>query len=153
MGRGGDVAVVGARAPLQVIDARDLGSFIVRCAVSAAAGTFDGVGPWAPLEQFLSTITPPGVETRLLEVDGAALEAAGASLPLLSDEGDRDVWMARPGERATAAGLVTRPLPETADATRAWDVERGEPQLLVGPTPEVEAGLLGQCGAGGAISV
>jgi hypothetical protein len=50
--------------------------------------------------------------------------------------------MTRPGDRARAAGLVTRPLPETAAATRAWDLERGEPELKVGPTPEVEAALL-----------
>jgi 2'-hydroxyisoflavone reductase len=140
MARGGDVAVVRSDAPLQVIDARDLGRFIVRCAESAASGQFDAVGPWAPLAAFLSTITPSGVEAELVEVDEAALEAAGTSLPLLSSEAD--AWMARPGERAVAAGLSTRPLAETAEATRAWDRDRGEPALKVGPSPEEEAALL-----------
>ena len=50
--------------------------------------------------------------------------------------------MTRPGSRARAAGLITRPLVETGEATRAWDAERGEPALKVGPTPDVEAALL-----------
>ena len=45
MERGGDVAVVFPDAPLQVIDGRDLGTFMVRCAVDATPGAFDGVGP------------------------------------------------------------------------------------------------------------
>ena len=50
--------------------------------------------------------------------------------------------MTRPGDRARAAGLATRPLAETGDATRAWDAERGEPALKNAPTPEIEAALL-----------
>ena len=48
MARGGDVAIVGPGAPLQIVDARDLGAFIVRCAETGLAGAFDAVGPWAP---------------------------------------------------------------------------------------------------------
>ena len=77
MARGGDVAIVGSGAPLQIVDARDLGQFIVRCAESRAAGAFDAVGPWAPIEEFLATITPDGVEASFIDVGGAALEAAG----------------------------------------------------------------------------
>jgi 2'-hydroxyisoflavone reductase len=142
MPRGGDVAIVGPGAPLQVIDARDLGQFIVRCAETSAAGAFDAVGPWAPLEEFLTAITPDGVVARFVDVGGAALEEAGTQLPLLSAEPYPPALMARPGDRARAAGLVSRPLPDTAAATRAWDVERGEPALKVGPTLEVEAALV-----------
>ena len=142
MARGGDVAIVGPGAPLQIIDARDLGAFIVTCAESAAAGEYDAVGPWAPIEEFLATITPAGVEARLVDVGPAALEAAGIGLPLLLAEPEAAAFMTRPGDRATAAGLSTRELSETADATRAWDVERGEPELKNAPTPEVEATLL-----------
>jgi hypothetical protein len=142
MARGGDVAIVGPGAPLQIVDARDLGAFIVTCAESAAAGEYDAVGPWAPIEEFLATITPAGVEARLVDVGPAALEAAGIGLPLLLAEPEAAAFMTRPGDRATAAGLATRELSETADATRAWDVERGEPELKNAPTPEVEATLL-----------
>jgi 2'-hydroxyisoflavone reductase len=140
--RGGDIAIVGSRAPLQVVDARDLGRFIVVCAESGVAGAFDAVGPSAPIEEFLATITPPGVEARFVDVGGAALEKAGVGLPLLSAEPESAAFMTRPGSRARAAGLVTRPLADTGAATRAWDVERGEPPLKVGPTLEVEAELL-----------
>jgi 2'-hydroxyisoflavone reductase len=140
--RGGDVAIVGAGAPLQVVDARDLGQFIVVCAESGVAGAFDAVGPWAPIEEFLTTVTPRGVESRFVDVGSGALEKAGVSLPLLSAEPEHAVFMTRPGPQAKAAGLVTRPLTDTAAATRAWDVERGEPPLKVGPTADVEATLL-----------
>ena len=51
-----------------------------------ARRAFDGVGPWALLEEFLAEITPPGVEARFVDVGGAALGAAGTPLPLLSAE-------------------------------------------------------------------
>ena len=142
MGRGGDVAIVGSGAPLQIVDARDLGQFIVRCAESQAAGAFDAVGPWAPIEEFLATITPDGVDATFIDVGGAALEAAGVQLPLLSGDSEPSAFLTRPGDRARAAGLTTRPLAETGDATRTWDRERGEPTLKNAPTPEVEAKLL-----------
>ena len=56
------------------------------CAVQSRepAGAFDAVGPWAPIEEFLATITPEGVDTRFVDVGWEALEAAGIGLPLLS---------------------------------------------------------------------
>lgn len=140
--RGGDVAIVAAGAPLQVVDARDLGQFIVGSAESGVAGAFDAVGPWAPIEKFLATITPRGVEAWFVDVGAEALDKAGVRLPLMSAEPERAEFMTRPGSQARVAGLETRPLAETAAATRAWDVERGEPPLKVGPTADVEATLL-----------
>jgi 2'-hydroxyisoflavone reductase len=142
MAWGGDVAIVSPGAPVQIVDGRDLGAFIVTCAESGASGGFDAVGPWAPVEEFLTAITPPGVQARFVDVGGAALEAAGTGLPLLSAEAEPSALMTRPGERARAAGLTTRPLAETGDATRAWDAERGEPALKVGLTADVEGELL-----------
>jgi hypothetical protein len=83
-------------------------------------------GPWAPVAEFLATITPPGVEARLVDVGGTTLEAAGTWLPLLSAHAKPAAFLSRPGERARSAGLATRPLAETAEATRACDVERGD---------------------------
>ena len=80
---------------------------------------------------------------RFVDVGWEALEAAGIGLPLLSAaDPELTAFMTRPGERAHAAGLITRPLVETAEATRGWDRERGEPELKNAPTPEVEAQLL-----------
>jgi 2'-hydroxyisoflavone reductase len=142
MGRGGDVAIVSPQSPVQIVDARDLGAFILHCAETGAVGGFDGVGPWAPAEEFLRSITPSGVDARFVDVGGEALEAAEAQLPLVSGEPEMTAFMTRPGTLARAAGLVTRSLPETAAATRDWDAARGEPALKVGPSAAVELELL-----------
>ena len=140
MARGGDVAMLSPSAPLQIVDGRDLGAFMVRLAADAAAGGFDGVGPFAPVPDLLAEITPEGADARLVGVSAEALEAADVALPLVSQE--PDAFMSRPGARARAAGLETRSAAQTAAATRAWDAERGEPALKVGPTVEQEAALL-----------
>lgn len=140
MALGGDVAVLAPSAPLQIIDARDLGSFVARCASDAVAGAFDGVGPYATPGEMLAEITPPGVDARVVGVSAEALAAADVTLPLLAQE--PDAMMSRPGERARAAGLTTRPAAETAAATREWDAARGHPPLKVGPTAEQESELL-----------
>ena len=142
MERGGDVAVVFPDAPLQVIDGRDLGTFMVRCAVDATPGAFDGVGPCAPLSEMLAQLVPEGVGHRLVDVGGAALDAAGVVLPLLSPEEVPDAFLARPGVDARAAGLTTRPLADTVADLRAWDADRGTPPLVTGPTPDEERALL-----------
>ena len=145
MARGGDVAILSPSAPLQIVDGRDLGAFMVRLAADATAGGFDGVGPFAPVPELLAAITPEGVETRLVGVGADAIEAAGVRLPLVSQEAD--AFMTRPGTRARAAGLETRSASETASATREWDVARGEPALKVGPSADQETALLSTAGA------
>jgi len=142
MAVGGDVAATSLDAPLQIVDARDLGAFLVTCAESAADGPFDGVGVFAPVREMLIAITPADVAVRLVEVDRATLDAVGVGLPLIEPEAELPELKTRPGRRAKAAGLAERSVAETADATRAWDAERGSPPLKVGPTAEQEADLL-----------
>ena len=60
---------------MQIIDVRDLGAFLLRCATTGTAGAFDGVGPFAPTGELLAEITPDGVVARLVEVDAATLAA------------------------------------------------------------------------------
>jgi 2'-hydroxyisoflavone reductase len=147
MAEGGDVVVLDANAPMQIVDARDLGSFLIHCAASRTAGAFDGVGPWAPTGELLAQITPPGVDARLIEVDSATLDAAGIELPMI--EGDEPALSSRPGSAARAAGLTTRSVADTADATRRWDTERGSPELSAGPTRAQEADLVRSAGGRG----
>ncbi len=142
MAAGGDVAATALDAPLQIVDARDLGAFLVACAELAAGGPFDGVGEFAPTRELLLAIAPADVAVRLIEVDQARLDEVGVGLPLLSPEPAPPELHARPGTRARAAGLGQRSLIETADATRAWDSKRGTPPLKVGPTPDQERALL-----------
>jgi 2'-hydroxyisoflavone reductase len=142
MADGGDVVVRDASAPMQIIDVRDLGAFLLRCATTGAAGAFDGVGPFAPTGELLAEITPDGVTARLVGVDAATLAAADVTLPMMIDD-PRDALMSiRPGLEARRAGLTTRSASETAEATRAWDDARGRPPLKVGPSREQEAALL-----------
>ncbi len=68
MERGGRVAVLRPDAPLQFVDARDLGAFIVSCATSATSGSFDGVGPTAPLRDVLAALAPSGVAHELVDI-------------------------------------------------------------------------------------
>ena len=121
MAQGGDVVVRDTSAPMQIIDVRDLGAFLVTCAATRAVGAFDGVGPFAPTASLLTEITPPGVTSRLVEVNSAALSAAAITLPMMLDDPHDAIISSRPGLLARAAGLTTRGAAETADAVRAWD--------------------------------
>lgn len=147
MAEGGDVIVRDASAPMQLVDVRDLAAFLLRCAVERIAGSFDGVAPFAPTAAVLADITPPGVSARLVEIDSGTLKGAGITLPMMLDEPNDDLVSSRPGASARAAGLTTRPVAETADATRRWDDERGRPPLVTGPTREQEAAVLASRGA------
>ena len=142
MADGGDVVVRDASAPMQIIDVRDLGAFLLRCATTGTAGAFDGVGPFAPTGELLAEITPDGVVAQLVEVDAATLAAADITLPMMIDDPRDAVISIRPGVEARRAGLTTRSASETADATRAWDDARGRPPLEVGPSRAEEAALL-----------
>jgi 2'-hydroxyisoflavone reductase len=142
MADGGDVVVLDASAPMQIIDVRDLGAFLLRCAATATAGAFDAVAPFASTASTLTEITPPGVTARLVEIDAATLSAAGIQLPMMDDDPNDAIISSRPGTRARAAGLTTRTAAETAEATRRWDDQRGRPPLTKGPTREQEAALV-----------
>jgi 2'-hydroxyisoflavone reductase len=142
MAEGGEVVVRDASAPMQIIDVRDLGAFLIRCATTALAGAFDGVGPFASTASVLAEITLPGVTARLVEIDAATLAAAGITLPMMNDDPNDAILSSRPGSLARAAGLTTRTAAETADATRRWDDARGRPPLTQGPTREQEAALV-----------
>jgi 2'-hydroxyisoflavone reductase len=142
MAEGGDVVVRDASAPMQIIDIRDLGAFLLRCAATAAASAFDAVGPFESTASMLTEITPSGVTAHLVEIDAATLSAAGIRLPMMDADPNDAIISSRPGSHARAAGLTTRTAAETAEATRRWDDERGRPPLTKGPTREQEAALV-----------
>ena len=141
---GGAVPVAWPDAPVLVIDARDLGAFMLRLATTSTGGAFDGVGPYGPFGAMLHTMTPAGVDVDIVDVGHDRLEAAGVSLPLVDGDPQAVPLLTRPGARAIGAGLVCRSLQASTADTVAWDDARGRPPLIVGPTPEQRAGLLAQ---------
>ncbi|QNN52473.1 NAD-dependent epimerase/dehydratase family protein [Nocardioides mesophilus] len=126
--RGGRVPVPGpADAPAQVIDARDMGEWMVQLLEDRREGAFHAASPAPPftwrqqMEVIVDAAAPAGTE--LVWVDQAAVEALAAApgtVPLWSG-GDPDVWvMAVDPSRAYATGLSPRPLSETVRDTLAW---------------------------------
>ena len=139
---GGRVPVAGAEAPLQLVDAQDLGDFLLRAATRRLTGAYDATGPERMVADTVADLVPAGGRLELVEIPTASLEAAGVRLPLVATEPADWPAMRRSGARAREAGLQVRPLPQTAADTRAWDVARGRPPLRVGLTREHEAAAL-----------
>lgn len=152
LARGGEVLAPGPRdVPAQVIDVRDMASWMVGLLEQRATGAFHAVSPappwtWADqLETIRDTVAPAGTE--LVWVDGAALRAEGVTevdLPLWS-EGEPELMMAADPARATATGLTPRPLAETVRDTLAW-VQRTPMPEGKGLDPEREKELLAKLG-------
>ncbi|HUJ92852.1 MAG TPA: NAD-dependent epimerase/dehydratase family protein [Gaiellaceae bacterium] len=134
LAEGGDVLAPGdPAAPVQFVDARDLGAWLVRLAEDGPGGAFNATGPAAPLtlgallDQANEAI---GAGARLVWVDDARLLDAGVGpwmeLPLWLP-GDEYAGMLRAdNHRAVEAGLRFRPVAETALDTLAWSREAGE---------------------------
>ncbi len=113
--------------PVQIVDARDLGAFLVRVAETRVSGVFNGTGPAETLTlgDTLERIAP-GAE--LVWVDDETLLAAGVGawmeLPLWLPGEEYAGMLAADISRALAAGLTFRPLEETARDTLAWSPRR-----------------------------
>jgi len=127
---GGTVLAPGDPAqPVQLVDARDLGDFLVRAAERRTAGVFNATGPAEPLTlgETLERIAP---DADLVWVDDRTLLDAGVGpwmeLPLWLPGDEYAGLMRADVSRAIAAGLVFRPLEETARDTLAWSSEAGE---------------------------
>jgi nucleoside-diphosphate-sugar epimerase len=134
---------------VQVIDVRDLASWIVRLAESRTEGTFDAIAPPVPFGTLLDDVaTGCGVAPRWrwarrerLEALGVAPWAGERSLPLWLPRPEYDGMMTHDAGPALAAGLAPRPLAETARDTLAW--WRSDPgATLTGLTAEQEAEVL-----------
>ncbi len=149
--RGGTVLAPGGAAdPIQVIDARDLGSWVVSLVERSVAGIFHAVSPPPPfgfgdlLEAIAAEVAPWG--TRLTWVDADFLVEFGEStetIPLWpGGDSERDINTADPA-RACAAGLAPRPIRQSiAEIHAAQLATPGQPPAGVGLTAEREAKLL-----------
>jgi 2'-hydroxyisoflavone reductase len=122
--RGGRMILPGpADAPMQCIDARDMGAWTVRLVEDRTAGVFTAARPATTFEQFVAeTVAVVGEPVQLAPVDGAFLieqGVDGAQLPLWS-EGAAEYVLAMSTARAEAAGLTHRPFEEIVRDTLTW---------------------------------
>jgi 2'-hydroxyisoflavone reductase len=131
---GGDVLAPGdPAAPVQLIDARDLGAWLVRVAERRPSGVYNATGPAEPLTlgELLDRVsTAVGGGARLVWTDEQRILDAGvqpwSELPLWVPGEDWSGMLRADIGRALAAGLTFRPLEDTARDTLAWSLEAGE---------------------------
>ncbi len=134
--RGGEVLAPGAPDdPLQWIDVRDLGAWLVTLAEHGTTGVFNAVGPSSPGRwgDVLETCVEASASGARLEwVPSTWLEANGMggedSFPIWIPPVDKFAGFHRwKNERAEAAGLTFRPIDDTVKAILAWypgEIER-----------------------------
>jgi nucleoside-diphosphate-sugar epimerase len=135
LAEGGAVLAPGdPRAPLQIVDARDLGAWLVQLAGERIDGVFNATGPAEPLtlgEALERISTEVGGDARLIWIDEQRVLDAGVrpwmELPLWIPRGQGFDEMQRADiSGALAAGLAFRPLERTARDTLVWSREAGE---------------------------
>jgi 2'-hydroxyisoflavone reductase len=140
LSRGGELlAPAPADEPVQFIDVRDLGEWIVRLVEERRTGVFNAVNEGLPWSELLAGADVTWVDSSFLLEQGVG---EWMELPL---------WIADPAfaghartdvSRAIDAGLTFRPLAETIRDTAEWDATRGEAEPAAGLRPEREAELL-----------
>jgi 2'-hydroxyisoflavone reductase len=146
--RGGPMIAPGPLgAPMQCIDARDMGAWTVRLAEDRVAGIFTAARPWTTFGALLDeTVGAVDSDARLVPVDGDWLVEQGVDgmqLPLWT-EGGPEWSLAMGTTRAEEAGLTHRPFADVVRDTLAW--AQAHPDQATnqhwGLTPEREHQLL-----------
>lgn len=126
---GGKMLVAGTEehpAPIQIIDVRDLGAFIITLAENRTPGQFNAIAPTEDLKKTVEAAKAhSGAKTEFVYVPMSFLAQNQvqfwAQLPaIVPDEPDSAGFSAVSGQRSTAAGLKTRPMAETVAATLDW---------------------------------
>ena len=152
--RGGTVVAPGTPDdPMQVIDARDLSEWVIRMAENETPGTFNAVGPEAPLTLAGMLYGIKGVMTvraDLVWVDADLLAELGirawSDMPAWMVPAGRTAGFARMSNaKAVEAGLTFRPLAVTARETLDWFLglpAQRQANLRAGLSPEREAYVL-----------
>jgi 2'-hydroxyisoflavone reductase len=146
--RGGAILAPGDGSDhVQLIDARDLGAFVVRLLETGASGPYNADGPPMTMAEFLAAIARScGTAPRVVWLPAPVVRERHLEEAFPLWEGPTLGGSVMDTSRARAAGLVNRPLEETAADTLAWDRARGLPPLTAGLDPEREARLLAELG-------
>jgi 2'-hydroxyisoflavone reductase len=115
-------------APVQFVDARDLGAWLVQLALAGPGGTFNATGPAEALtfrELLERARAAIGSDADVVWVDDQLLLDAGVQpwteLPLWLPGGEYAGMARADTSHALAAGLTFRPVEETVADTLAWD--------------------------------
>ena len=149
--QGGEILVPGdGQDPIQIIDGRDLGEWMIRLAEARTLGTFNACGPDYTLSMDAmlygcQAVTGGGMT--LTHVSPAFLDEQQVGLPIWVPSKDNPYagYGAVSNQRAIAAGLTFRPLATTVEDLLAWfrslPAER-QAKLGAGITREKEAELL-----------
>ncbi len=145
--RGGEVLTPGTPdRPVQMIDVRDLGGWMVALLEKGTLGTFNATGPNQPLqwsEWHEASRAAAGSDAQYTWVSDEWLEQHqinGGDLPFWVPAAYQNLF-AVSVQRAVDAGLTFRPTIETARDTLDW---KGQDELKVGLKPEREAELLAE---------
>jgi nucleoside-diphosphate-sugar epimerase len=152
--RGGEVLAPGSPDdPIQLIDVRDLGAFLVRLIEDRTTGVFNALGPDKTLtmgrtldackEAARSDTTFIWADAEFLEKQGVH---AWSDMPAWVPNGGETAGFARVSNaRAIKAGLAFHPIADTAKATLDWFrtlPEDRRAKLRAGLTPEREMKVL-----------
>ena len=148
-----DASVLVPESPIttQVIDARDLADWLVRCAEDGVTGTMNASGPQMSLADHLAAarqVSGHGGELVPVSPDwlteqGVQPWSGARSLPLWLPLPEYAGFMARDTSTAEAAGLACRPLAESLEDVLAWEVQQGPGRpRRAGLSPQDERDLL-----------
>jgi 2'-hydroxyisoflavone reductase len=156
--RGGEMLAPGSPDdPVQIIDVRDLGAWLVQLAERNTLGTFNAVGPrpanakpFTVGEMIESCRKATGSDVKPIWVDSTflmtQLDAEGGAIPIwVPYGGETKGFHTWSNSRAVKAGLTFRDPVDTARDTLAWfrslPAER-QSQMAAGLTTEAEAKVL-----------
>ena len=152
MDRGGEMVIPGGPDdPIQIIDVRDLGAWLVRVVEDGTVGRFNACGPerklpWSRVMEACHRAT--ATRGRLFWIPAAFIaKQEEVEFPIwAAPEGDTKGFHTWSNAKALAAGLRFRPVDETAKDTLTWyktqDKDAQGRVKLAGPTPEAEDKLL-----------
>ncbi|MGP9781508.1 NAD-dependent epimerase/dehydratase family protein [Glutamicibacter sp. AOP12-B1-11] len=137
-----------AEDPVQVLDARDLATWLIELAENKSTGTFDAVGPATSRREFIAQIFEAlEGEPRVHWADAASLHEQGVvpwsgerSLPLWLPDPAVAGMLDRDHRPARQAGLRTRSLARTSLDTLQW--LNGTDRARTGLSREEEVGVL-----------
>jgi 2'-hydroxyisoflavone reductase len=155
LAQGGEVLAPGdGTTPVQYIDGRDLGAWIVRVVEDGAVGTMNALGPETrvTMKQVLDACNAAvGGKAQLTWVASDFLDQQGvepwSELPMwIDNHGDFAGFGTLSNARARKAGLTFRPIGDTARDTLAWLETLPEDQRAkarsTGIRPDKEARVL-----------